>query len=130
MTITIRQPWASPILRSNDRMHWAQKARLTKEIRETTATIARSWMVQRNLAYRVTHRTFPMTGPVTVELVWTVKDKRRRDADSGEPHKKAAIDGLVDAGLISDDRTEVVAWSRCRIEQGTGQGLRLEIRDA
>lgn len=86
-------PWPRPLLSANDRMHWAEKARLTKLIRTMTTMLARS-------------ADIPATGHVTVRLVWVVRDNRRRDTDNTYPTFKAMCDGLVDAGIVPDDTPE------------------------
>lgn len=98
-------------------MHWAPKAALTRQIREHTAWQAKS----------IVHEQGPITAPVTVTLVWTVTDNRRRDVGASSPTLKAAIDGLVDGGLIVDDRHEIVTEERLRIERGMVSGVRVEI---
>lgn len=113
--ITIELPWTSPPLTLNQRMHWGRHSKLTKEIRSTVALLARG-------------RT--ITPPVTVSLVWTVTDKRRRDTDNPAPTTKACIDGCRDAGVFTDDHSGIVTHSGCRIEQGSRKGMRLEIREA
>ncbi len=118
--ITIPLGYDSPPLRSNQRMHWAPKAEMTRQIREHAAWQARD----------VRHRSGPIDGPVTVTLVWTVTDNRRRDVGAGGPTLKAAIDGLVDGGLIPDDRHEIVTEERLRIVRGDHPGVRIEIEGA
>lgn len=86
---TIRLPYTRPPLSLNDRMHWATKARLTKEIRAYVREAA--W-------YRV-----PTLPRAEVELHWVPRDKRRRDTDNPYPTLKAAIDGLRDATVLEDD---------------------------
>lgn len=123
--ITIRLPWPKPPMMANHRYpHWAVKGKATKAVRQATALSARH--VMRHIDWDTDWQ--PLAEPVTVELVWTVKDKRRRDSDGPEPTKKACLDGLVDAGLLSDDKSTVVTASWCRIEIGEIPGVRLEIR--
>jgi hypothetical protein len=118
--ITIELGYDSPPLRSNQRMHWAPKAALTREVRQHVA-----WQ-----ASDIRHRRGVILGPVTVTLVWTVTDRRRRDVGASSPTLKAAIDGLVDGGLLSDDRHEIVTAETCRIEHGTVAGVRIELEAA
>lgn len=117
-------PYLRPPLSLNQRLHWAAKAIKTQDIRKAVAVLARQ------------HRTFvggrvtwPVKPPVTVELVWTVTDRRHRDTDNPVPTLKACIDGLRDSGLLRDDSSEYVPWSRTRIVLGAKAGLRLEIRE-
>lgn len=105
----------APPLRENDRYHWRKKAELTKEIRTT--------------AFRLGRR-IPKVRRAEIKLVWVVPDyNRRRDAAAPNPTLKAAIDGLVDAGVLADDHHRIVPRAWCEIEQGLTKGLRLEIRE-
>ncbi|MEV4021857.1 hypothetical protein AB0K14_03305 [Actinosynnema sp. NPDC050801] len=83
-------PYDRPPLTANQRHGWRRRARLTAGVRRTTATLARSVGV-------------PALGRCSVRLVWTVTDRRRRDADNLVPTLKACADGLVDAGVVVDD---------------------------
>lgn len=94
MKVEIRLPWPSPPLSSNQRLHWARKADLTRTVRETTRLLGRGITPQRH---------------VTVGLVWVVGDRRRRDADNVVPTLKACADGLVDAGVVPDDTPEFMS---------------------
>lgn len=114
MTQILVLPFATPPLRQNDRLHWAKKAKLTREIRAGTGCLA---VVQLR----------PITGPVIITFVWQVTDNRRRDADGPAPTAKAAIDGLVDAGILADDRSTLVVETRYRIVKGDTPQVRLEI---
>jgi hypothetical protein len=114
---TIRLPFTGPPLRSNARLHWAEKAKQTRRIRDAAAFAAR-------LCGEV------VAPPVTVTLVWTVIDNRRRDTGAASPTLKAALDGIVDAGLLPGDHSTVVVEERCRIEVGTTPGVRIEIEPA
>jgi crossover junction endodeoxyribonuclease RusA len=85
-----------PPLNANDRMHWRQKAALTKRVRETTA-------------WRVKALGIPPARHLTVQLHYAPGDKRkRRDPANLCATSKPAIDGLVDAGLVPDDTPEWV----------------------
>lgn len=93
-TWDIRLPYTRPPLSLNDRMHWATKARLTKEIRA---------YVREACTYRV-----PDLTRAHVVLHWVPRDRRRRDTDNPFPTLKAAIDGIRDAGVVPDDSSEYV----------------------
>lgn len=111
-------PYLSPPLRSNTRMHWRRRAELTAQIRRDTAMVAGRCV------------TPPIPGPVTVTCVWAVTDRRVRDVGASAPTLKAAIDGLVDAGVLSADDHTVVTEERYRIEMGTRKGVRIEVQAA
>jgi len=83
-------PYELPPLTANQRHHWARRAKLTRSVRHTTATLARNAAV-------------PALDRCAIRLMWTVTDRRRRDADNLVPTLKACADGLVDAGVVADD---------------------------
>jgi len=80
-----------PMLNLNQRMHWAKKAQLTKHWRRLAMVNAMAADLPRNLnrVHIVAHVTKPTN--------------RQYDAHNLLPTLKAAIDGLVDYGLIPDD---------------------------
>jgi crossover junction endodeoxyribonuclease RusA len=102
MTWTIRLPYATPPLSLNSRMHWATKARLTREIRAETR-------------YRAFLLDIPACERIAVELHYVPRDRRRRDEDNLFLTLKAAIDGIRDANVVQDDDSAHVT-SACRID--------------
>lgn len=94
MMWTVPLPYKRPPLSLNDRMHWAQKAKITKELR---------------LLAKVGARHIPDLGKCHVELVWYVNDRRRRDSDNPFPTLKALADGLVDAEVVEDDTHDLMS---------------------
>jgi hypothetical protein len=113
--IAIDMPWHTIPLRSNDRHHWAVKAKLTKKART-------------DAYWAAMQLDGTITGPVVVTLIWQVRDRRVRDAGAAAPSLKAAIDGIVDAGLLRKDDSTVVTEERLRVEIGSTRGVRIEIR--
>ncbi|RKT82736.1 hypothetical protein SAMN05421805_104207 [Saccharopolyspora antimicrobica] len=103
-------PYERPPLTANQRMHWRPKAEITKNVRHTAATLSRDAKV-------------PALGRCAVRLVWTVTDRRRRDADNLVPTLKACADGLVDAGVVTDDIPELMTKHMPEIERGDALGL-------
>jgi crossover junction endodeoxyribonuclease RusA len=83
-------PWTGPLLTANQRLHWAARARLTRTVRDTVCQLAMNARI-------------PPMGACEVTLHWAPPDHRRRDADNPLPTLKAAADGVVDAGIVSDD---------------------------
>lgn len=123
--ITLRCPWDSPPLRSNQRFHWAAKAKLTKHVRTDAAQASTAWAWA-----NAKPDEYPVMEQVTVTLVWEVTDKRRRDVGAAAPTLKAWIDGMVDGGLLAGDHYQIVTEERLRIEVGTRKGVRVEIEPA
>jgi crossover junction endodeoxyribonuclease RusA len=78
------------LLTSNMRLHWAAKASRTKAIRDM------AWVMCK-------HPKRPHLPAATCDVTVKWGDKRRRDAESIVPTVKAAIDGCVDAELLTDD---------------------------
>lgn len=83
------------VLSANKEKHWAVKARHVKVIRDMAFVMAKH------------HRYLPMKkASIEVEVTWP--DNRVRDASNLAPTAKAAIDGFVDAGLLTDDSDKYV----------------------
>lgn len=108
---TIDLPWKSPPLSMNDRMHWAQKAKITRTIR---------------LLAKVKTRNIPDLERCRAELVWHVGDRRKRDLDNPWPTMKALCDGLVDAEIVADDTPDLME-KLIRLSYVAKQTNRLEL---
>lgn len=92
-TYTVALPAGLPLLNANRtrRMHWAQVRKIARPIREATCLLARNQhipLLDRAHVVYVIHPT-PQT--------------RRRDPANWAESAKAAVDGLVDAGVFEDD---------------------------
>ena len=77
------------VLSSNVNLHWTERAKRVKVIRDMGIVMGR------------TVRTKLHQATCEVEVTWP--DKRRRDAANLYPTCKAAIDGFIDAELLLDD---------------------------
>ena len=92
------------ILTSNQRQHWAPKAKATRELRYIACCYGRQNLDQAPTA-------FPVRCVVTIDY----RDRRRRDAANLAPTVKAIIDVLVDAGILPDDSTDYLTGADPRI---------------
>lgn len=108
--------WPRPPLNANQRLHWAAKAKLTRQVRATAEVRAR-----RDLIRTMSHQV------IVVQLTWVVRDKRRRDSDNIYPTFKAMCDGLVDAGIVPDDTPEYMDKRAPLIRYEPGGKARLEL---
>ena len=81
----------APPLNANHRPHWAVRARAVREARRTAKIMARKEQLPKDCAR------------VRVRLIYRPRDRRRRDPGNIAPTQKAALDGLVDYGLVPDD---------------------------
>lgn len=91
MTTTIGLAISRDVLMtSNMRLHWSKRAHHTRVIREMAFVMAK-------------HQRVQMMPAATLQVVAKWGDRRQRDAANIEPTTKAAIDGCVDAGLLTDD---------------------------
>lgn len=84
-------PLPSKTLNPNTHCHWKKKAKAVKAARE----------LAHGIALKVGWR--PRLDKAAVECRWFFKDRRRRDQDNLSASLKAYWDGLVDAGVFSDD---------------------------
>nr|DAI63899.1 MAG TPA: Endodeoxyribonuclease RusA [Caudoviricetes sp.] len=119
MTDTLVLPFASPPLRPNQRPHWSVRSRETRRVRSTTHVLAKA----EKLAPRGSQA-------VVITTVWFARDRRRRDTNSLALFAKAAIDGLVDAGVLDDDDSLHLIEERYRIRHDpTNPRIELWIED-
>lgn len=95
-------PISTPLLRDNMRLHWADKARKTRQLRGYANILAR-------------HHKVPQLDRARIVLHWQPNTVRRRDQLSIAPTLKPLVDGLIDALVLPDDDSEHAELS-CRIE--------------
>lgn len=101
-TWTFQLPIEKP-MSMNDRLHWAEKGRQTKEIRDAVHMLCRSKRV-------------PKCQKISVHLVWFPGPLiRRRDPLNLVATLKAVEDGVVQAGVVPDDTPEFVTSVMPRI---------------
>lgn len=92
----IELPWSKPPLSMNDRDHWAKKAKKVRNVRQTTAWLAKAANLGRHELVRVQLHYRPAT-------------RRNRDSDNIAATYKPCVDGVcLDAGLVADDTDEHV----------------------
>jgi Holliday junction resolvase RusA-like endonuclease len=89
ITITMRLPPKE--LWPNRLKHWAKKAPITREYRNT------AWLTMLQKFQGDPYKR------AIAKLTFYWPDKRRRDVRNAEAAMKAAYDGIVDAGVIEDD---------------------------
>lgn len=96
--VRVDLPLPPPELSPNARVHWRKRAEKSRRYRRAARWIAMEAQggTPRNWSRAVARVTF------------TWPDARRRDADNAIASLKAAFDGLVDAGVVSDDSTAVL----------------------
>ena len=86
-------------LSPNYRGHWREVAPIRRDYREHCLMLALV-AIQNNGG----RPEYPLAPPVVAEVTFTFPDRRRRDQDNALAGLKAAWDGLVDAGLLADDK--------------------------
>ena len=109
--------WSRPPLTENQRMGWRQRHGIVRVLRWQASLMAR----QAGLS---------ALGSCRVTLTWFVKTRTRRDADNIVPTLKAMCDGLVDAGVVTDDVPELMDKVMPRIVYEQGGTPRLELHVA
>lgn len=116
MEYRITTDFIRPPLSSNDqkRAHYHKVAKCKKLVGEQVkeAAIAQAIHIE---------------GQCTVEVVWFVPDKRKRDTDGLGPFLKAACDGLVQAGAIEDDHSDFVVRTAMSIDKSDMKNPRIEV---
>lgn len=68
----------------------------------------------------------PLT-EASVRVVYIIPDKRRRDPDNALASAKPCIDGIVDAGLLTDDSFRVIRHLSVTSEPGPEKAVRFEL---
>lgn len=111
--VTVALP-PMPYLNSNQRLHWATKARRTRAIRDAAAWATKAL------------RQAPM-GAVEITAVIHPKTNRRFDPHNLQPTVKAAIDGIVDARLIADDDSSRLVSVAFRAGEKDPAGTRIDL---
>lgn len=108
-TWTIALPAGTRLLNANERLHWATKARITRQLRDTTCWLARQQKIPALLCARIIAEYRPV-------------DRRRRDPANLYPAVKAAVDGLVDAGVLPDDDARHLVGPDMRLGEVIARG--------
>lgn len=89
-TYTVALPAGLPLLNANERLHWRTKHKRTQAIADAAIVMARNAKI-------------PALDRVTITVVYHPAAKRRLDPHNWYPTVKAAIDGIVRAGVLPDD---------------------------
>lgn len=115
MTWTLELGYTRPPkgLHQNDRAHWRVKARSTKEVRELVTVLCRVAKI-------------PKLQRVSVQVVWVVPTKHKRDEDGPDPLCKVIYDAIasdrgVSARIVQDDTKEFMDKPRLVIEHQPGE---------
>lgn len=88
------------MLNANDRPHWTQKAKITAFLRATAA--------KEGQEYNCT--PYSKKRPCGLVVTIYAPTKRRLDPPNFYPTVKALVDGLTDAGIWTDDNSEVIKY--------------------
>ncbi|MGK5529336.1 hypothetical protein [Streptomyces sp. URMC 129] len=97
----ITLPAGLPLLNANQRLHHKPKARITRALRDAAfATVSENPALMAALAAAKPNALFERAHILGVLHPPT---RRRADPANWYPSFKAAVDGLVDAGLLDDD---------------------------
>ena len=105
-------------LSPNARLHWAVKRKWTEVARNEAHIEAMSVLGRKK---------WEIPTKATIYYEFTVKDNRRRDIENLIAACKAHVDGLVDAGVISDDRWEVLRFGGAIVTKGNKNQTKLII---
>lgn len=94
-SITITLPIPDACLSPNARCHWAVKHREAKKVR-ANAKLRTLAALGRNAA--------PMWNRAEVRINWYGRTATSRDGDNGLARCKSVMDGIADAGIVTNDR--------------------------
>lgn len=87
---TVELPAGEALLNANRRIHHHARARLTRNLRGIAYWCVREAKV-------------PHLERAHIVVEYRPPDRRRRDVHNLFPSAKAAVDGVVDAGVLTDD---------------------------
>ncbi|HFR3829791.1 TPA: hypothetical protein ACHWCH_001421 [Streptococcus suis] len=104
------------MLNANDRMNWAQKAKITAYLRHIAFLKVSEGK----------YTTYTKKRPCGLLVTIYAPTKRRMDPPNFYPTVKALIDGMTDAGIWTDDSHEVIKYMM--FEYGGLSGLKDKYR--
>jgi len=118
-TIILPFPKIPDGLSLNSRAHWRVKNRSTRDVRIL-------------VAHEAIRLGIPVMQRLQVELVWVVKDRRKRDVDNAVGMLKVIADALasdrgISAHLVADDSPEFCVKLMPRIERRPGATPHFEV---
>ncbi len=117
--LALRLPLEAPPILMNQlrsKTHWRAQHAAHQQVIDTVVAMCRG------------QRIGLFTDPVVVVLTWHAKHKRRRDPDSLAPMVKGCLDGLVRAGVLTDDSSVYVHDVHLRVQIGaTDPRVELEV---
>lgn len=113
ITLDVRRP--AMLANQQRRWHWS-RVRAAKRQMQTLV-----WATAKQL--KIPHQEHR----VVVDVTWFAPDNTHRDPDGLGPFVKAALDGLVNAGVLIDDDHRYVARTSTAIEVDR-RNPRIEIR--
>ncbi|MCF1592441.1 MULTISPECIES: hypothetical protein [Streptomyces] len=117
-TWRIELPTGLTLMTSNERLHHLQRSDRTRALRQAARIAAQVARV-------------PHLERAYVTCYLRAKDRRRRDPGNWYPSAKAALDGVVDAGVLTDDDATRVIGPDMRLGEvlKTGPQLVLVVTD-
>ena len=122
--VKIELPFPPRGVSPNSRLHWRIKASLAAQYRETCGWIGKEALQEHSMSY-------PMQPPVRAEVTFVLPNRQRRDPDNLMAMLKPAWDGLVDAGLLQDDRVGMLRIEAPEVEYGGKPGaVKVTLRSA
>ena len=112
---TLVPDWVRPPLSMNDRLHYRPHAKIVATIRATILALA-------------VEAGIPPLEHAVVVMVWTVPDRKERDAENPVATYKPACDAIVSAGVVPKDTPEWMTKLMPTIEYVKGvSGVRFEV---
>ena len=88
------------MLNANDRPHWTQKAKITAYLRSIASEKGRE----------CNYIPYSKKRPCGLVVTIYAPSKRRLDPPNFYPTVKALVDGLTDAGIWTDDNSDVIKY--------------------
>jgi crossover junction endodeoxyribonuclease RusA len=106
---TVELPAGMKLMNANHRIHWRRRVEYTKALRDAACVLAKAQRI-------------PTLDRAHIVCVYEPPTARRCDPTNWAPSAKAAVDGLVDAGVLEDDDAKHLDGPDMRLGQKTPGG--------
>src|SRR3990167_2941520 len=121
-SIILSLPWPPDELHPNKavRLHWSVKAKARRMYREQVGWLAKEAQIEQL-------KSSTLKPPVIAQTTFFVPNRRRRDVDNLMASLKAAWDGIVDAGLMKYDNSNLLHHETPIVQYRPGAKFEVQI---
>lgn len=95
------------VINQNDRMPWYQQAPIAKHLRGLSKQAGKNY-INTCLKKKTPHKPFDEKHPCRIDIFIKSSNNYHKDGPNLYPTTKPLVDGLVDAGILTDDNDNIV----------------------